>query len=255
MAADARLLELEWLARYEQGRPPTLRPATEDSPEARLGDYLSRRGFISNRHVKDSTLRITHEGAVRRAELAEQLKASRIREPMGLVWDGRHFDRDTRIALLDAAPERPLALTYLDLNDVRAFNANSHAVGDQAIRRYLEVIADVSGARDAYRLSGGADEVVILSPGQSLDRALDFTRQLLLALGLETVGGLTLRAAGGVITTTDPTERVPLLKERADLEQARAKRASRASPKRPSALAWPGSDIEFVPPMAGSQPG
>jgi hypothetical protein len=78
----------------------------EDSPEARLGDYLSRHLYISNVFTRDRSLRITHEGAVRRAELEQQLKAGRIKEPMGLVWDGRHFHQDARISLLDAAPER-----------------------------------------------------------------------------------------------------------------------------------------------------
>lgn len=172
---------------------------------------------------------------------------------MGLVWHGRHFHRDTRIALLDAAPERQLAVAYLDLNDVRAFNAIGHAAGDDAIRRYLEVIAELTFDRgdasfdraDAYRLSGGADEVVILLPRLRLEAAVDFIRKVLVALGREVVHDLTLRAAAGVVLATDPAESVNALKERADTEQARAKRLAREG-ARPSVLAWPDGHLEVV---------
>lgn len=125
--------------------------STQYLDEARLGpaslDVIKRN--LSSSQVE---LAITHAGAVRRAELEQQLQTGRIKEPMGLIWDGRHFRRDTRIALLDVTDERPLVVVYLDLNDVKAFNAKGHATGDAAIRRYLEMVADIAADRsDAYR--------------------------------------------------------------------------------------------------------
>jgi hypothetical protein len=66
------------------------------------------------------------------------------------------------------------------------------------------------------------------------------------ALGHEVVNALTLRAAAGVVTATDPAEPVAVLKERADAEQLRAKNASRASERRPSVLAWCGAEPEVI---------
>lgn len=186
-------------------------------------------------------LRITHAGAVRRAELEQQLKLGRIREPIGLIWDGRHFRKDTRIALLDVSPERPLGVAYLDLNDVRVWNAVNHDTGTAAIKRYLEVVADLTPDKgDAYRLSGGADEVVVLLPCTDLEAALAWTRKVLVALARETVGELTLRAAAGVIVAIEPAESADAVQARAEAEQRRAKAASRGGVGRPSFLAWPG---------------
>jgi GGDEF domain-containing protein len=180
-------------------------------------------------------------GAVRRAELEQQLKSGRIKEPIGLIWDGRHFRQDARIALLDASPERPLAVVYFDLNDVSVWNSISHDTGTAAITRYLEILADLTPEKgDAYRLSGGADEVVVLLPRTDLETAFEWTRRVLLALARETVADLTLRAAAGVVFATDPGEVVDALKARADAEQSRAKMASRAGEGRPSFIAWAG---------------
>lgn len=179
--------------------------------------------------------------------LEQQLQTGRIKESMQLIWDGRHFRQDARIALLDVASERPLAVAYFDLNDVKVFNAKSHATGDAAIRRYLELIADIAADRgDAYRLSGGADEVVILLPGLDLDGGLRTVRTFLNALGRERIEGYSLRAAAGLVVVT-AAEAVDELKNRADLEQQRAKARSREIADRPSVLAWPPDNLEIIP--------
>jgi GGDEF domain-containing protein len=165
---------------------------------------------------------------------------------MGLIWDGRHFSRDARIALLDVASERPLIVAYLDLNDVKVFNGVDHATGDAAIRRYLELIADIAAERgEAYRLSGGADEVVIFMPRFDLERGLQTVRTLFNALGRERIAGQSLRAAAGVVLVTAP-EGVNELKHRADLEQQRAKLKSRELDGRPSVMAWPPDGLEVA---------
>lgn len=269
MSDDARLLELTWLALLENGeRLPDLPDA--DCPERRLAIYLFEMRFVCNIITSDGhsryadlmlpasepwpetasrfqgyqqhwKLTITHRGAVRRAELEQQLKTGRIKEPMGMIWDGRHFRQDARIALLDASPERPLGVVYLDLNDVKEFNALSHATGDAAIQRYLEVVAELSYDRgDAYRLSGGADEVVVLLPRTAEADVIAWTRKLIDALGRESFASITLRVAAGVVVATAPDEAVDALKERADAQQRRAKSYSRRDLTRPSRVAWAG---------------
>lgn len=287
MPEDARLLELTWLSKLEAAQTINVGPYLDDSVERRVILHLLREAYVNDelppvsssnsgvdmerykeRHELNRwgnihellnrqtvRIRIGHRGAVRRAELEQQLKSGRIKDSMEMVWDGRHLRQDTRIALLDASKDHPLAVVFLDLNDVKVgFNAISNAAGDDAIRRYLGIIADLTFERaEAYRQSGGADEVVILMPRLSLDAAVRYTRKLLGALGHEVVHGLTLRAAAGVVVATDPGEPVDDLKERSAAEQARAKNVSREHEGRPSVLAWPGEPPEVQPlPAAGS---
>lgn len=181
MQDDARILELTWLTELERNSTKHVGPFPNLTPERRLAVHLLAEGLavdaqkltaesyrlgkaferarweamsrvLSGESVE---LEITHAGAVRRAELVQQLQTGRIKEPMELIWDGRHFRRDTRIALLDVTSERPLVVVFLDHNDMKWFNNKSHATGDAAIRRYLELVADIAADRgDAYRLSG-----------------------------------------------------------------------------------------------------
>lgn len=286
MPSDARLKELELLDKLERNVSVTLDPILDDFQVRRLVVHLLAEGYVNDasevyfsdeqkimdnainwyrakveeeqwdlirkvRNRQPIRLVISHRGAVRRAELEQALKLGRIRDPFGLVWDGRHFRQDTRIALLEADPSRPLAVAYLDLNDVKRFNEVSHATGDDAIKRYLEVVADVVTDRgDVYRLSGGADEVVVLLPRCNLEEASVLLRSLIRELGRQTIAAaqLTLRVSAGVIIATNPTEPVDAVKDRADKMQARAKLASRGHPMRMSFLAWgkAGTEIEEV---------
>jgi GGDEF domain-containing protein len=270
------ILELAWLTELERGPAKTVGPFSGDTPERRLAIHLVAEGFaceleryqpvehwtqVEQRAASERwnsirelrlgkrsiSLSITHAGAVRRAELEEQLQTGRIKEPMELLWDGRHFRRDARIALLDVTTEQPLVVAFLDLNDVKkVFNKRSRETGDAAIRRYLELIADVATDRgDAYRLSGGADEVVILLPRFDLERGLQTVRVLLKALGREQVEGYSLRAAAGVVMVT-AAEDVNQLRARVDREQVRAKNASDGIEGRPSVLAWPPDKLEVI---------
>jgi len=273
---DARLLELTWLTELEQRPTKDVGPFFRDTPERRLAIHLLAEGFAINANwqvssmrdpveVKDGfeagkwmairsvhhdgpiSLAITHAGAVRRAELEQQLQTGRIREPMGLIWDGRHFRQDTRIALLHITDEHPLLVAYLDLNDVKSFNEKGHAIGDAAIRRYLELVADIAAdSGEAYRLSGGADEVVLLLPQLALEQGLETIRVLLGALGRKEVEGYSLRAAAGVVVAS-ADDTVDKLKARADHEQGRAKNESRKVEGRPSVLAWPTDELEVIP--------
>ena len=65
---------------------------------------------------QEVALYITHAGRVRLAELKDSLRSGRIREQFDIIWDGRYFDTDLRIALLDARSDHPITLAYLDLN-------------------------------------------------------------------------------------------------------------------------------------------
>lgn len=280
MSRDARLLELSVLDQLERVPGKDFGPYLNDGPERRLVVHLLAEAYVNDtahahfpedKHVMQAEvnflkrkieqeqweairdvisgrrpvrLSINHRGAVRRAELEQALKSNRIKETFGLIWDGRHLRQDLRIALLDAAPDRPLMLLYIDLNDVKTFNAVSHATGDDALRRYLEVIADVCGDRDAYRKSGGADEVVVLLPRTEQAAALDLARAVSRALGQQQVAGHSLRAAFGLVVATSVAADPDDVVHRADLEQIRAKQESKQHAHRPSVLAFGGDQLE-----------
>ncbi len=193
------------------------------------------------------TLTITHEGLVRAAELRDQLASGRIREPMGLIWDGRHFRRDAEVALLDVDAEHPLCVAFFDLNEVKRFNEKGHDVGDQAIRSYLSHVAVCfEGVGEAYRLSGGADEVIVLMPQTPLEVGVARVRRFLVTLSEQEVETITLRTAAGVVTAAERTGGVDALKSRADGRQSEAKTLARSSPGCPSCLAWDGAPAEVV---------
>src|SRR5262249_34087362 len=117
---------------------------------------------VLGKHQVD--LKLTHKGRVRLSELKQALPGGREREPVGILWDARHWDLDAQIAVLEAREESPLALAYLDMNGVKQINdKHGHDAGDLALRAYFHAVASVLGdGGQAYRLSGGADEVLVL---------------------------------------------------------------------------------------------
>lgn len=135
---DARLSELEFLSKVE--REGSLETGPLIGTERDLVAFLALRGFVNDLSIpwqhgdgristglvgesqlkrllhqqrievlsrvlggKGASLRITHAGRVRIAELTQELRSASIREQFGILWDGRHFDQDLRIRLLDAS--------------------------------------------------------------------------------------------------------------------------------------------------------
>lgn len=91
MLEDARLLELQWLTEFELGHRTQTRPYTNQTRVGNVIEHLMTNRYITLKDGTTDTYVITHAGAVHRAELEQQLKANRIKEPMELLWDGRHF--------------------------------------------------------------------------------------------------------------------------------------------------------------------
>ena len=187
------------------------------------------------------SVRVTHAGRVRVAELTSALHTSRLREQYDILWDGRHFETDLRIALLDAAPESPLGVAYLDLNGMKAVNDTAgHEAGDVVMRAYFHSVSTAMGDRgDAYRIGG--DEVVVLMGGQSLVQASSVIRRACLLLKGETIRhkGAVLPAvsiATGLVLVTSPGDSPAEVKRLADEAMYRAKEFGRGRSPRPSAL-------------------
>lgn len=192
---------------------------------------------------QEITLYITHAGRVRLEELKDSLRSGRIREQFDIIWDGRHFDTDLRIALLDARSDYPITVAYLDLNAAlkTANDTLGHAAGDVALRAYLQDVALALGTDgEAYRIGG--DEVIALLGGLSVSATIEVLSKacrLLMddKLHYGTAQLPPLSIAIGVVTVTDHTAAPRELRERAEREMYRAKEHGRARTPRPSTIA------------------
>jgi diguanylate cyclase (GGDEF)-like protein len=199
-------------------------------------------------------LRLTHLGRVRLSELKQALRSGREREPFGILWDVRHWEQDLQIAILDAHEGSPLAVAYLDMNGLKQVNEDhGHDGGDLALKAYFQAVASVIGDRgQAYRLSGGADEVLVVLPNHDAQTVVQIIRLACTKLMNErlwpTDPNALLSIAIGVITTTDPAASPGNLRSTADEEQKRAKQRSKETTPRPSVIAIKGQEDMIVIP-------
>jgi diguanylate cyclase (GGDEF)-like protein len=209
-----------------------------------------------------SGLRLTHAGRVRLSELKQALRSGREREPFGILYDVRHWQQDLQIAILDAREESPLAIAYLDMNGLRQVNEDyGHDAGDLALKAYFKAVASaLSGQGEAYRLSGGADEVLVVLPNhdaKAASKLVELVCRTLMREHLDQVDGeVLLSLAAGVITCSDPTASPSKLRSDADRAQARAKRRSRESDPPlplPSVIAIDGQEALTVLEAPGCQ--
>ena len=212
---------------HTSGEIPDLEDALRDRRRRDL-DLLLR--------VEPVALRINHKGRLRLSELQQALQTGRDREPFGIMLSKRHLDRDLTIAVISARANSPVAVAYLDMNDLKLINDQhgGHDAGDTAIKTYLQTIATICGDNiEGYRGDGG-DEVVLIMKNSSAEQARALLDGVLRKLHGEKIEGLPfgLTASCGIITTTDPTADAQVLKNRADKAQYHAKtEAKKHSPR------------------------
>jgi diguanylate cyclase (GGDEF)-like protein len=198
---------------------------------------------LLSRHLGEQqiTLELTHKGRVRLSQLKQDLQSRREREPFGILWDARHWEQDLQIAILDATENTPLTIAYCDMNGLKQINDNQgHDAGDQALRTYFEALSSALGDRgQAYRLSGGADEVLVVLPHCNESTALQLLRVACTKLMNERPKDQesVLSMAVGIISTSDPAAIPTKLRAAADEQQKRAKQKSKESSPRPSVIA------------------
>jgi len=185
----------------------------------------------------------THASAVRRADLEQSIQRGRLKDPMGIVFDGRHAVRDLQVALFSASKAEPVTVAFLDMNGLKRFNEDhDHDAGDDAIRALLEVIADaIVEVGEAHRVGG--DEVVVTLPKTTLVDGANVIRTILRGLSGRKVRDVRLSAVAGITTSTDPGEPAKAVRTRADKIQKLAKEFSKSrAPDRFGALAIDGQD-------------
>lgn len=235
--------------------PPNRRPTVHDhTGETDLERRARTRRWETMSYLlgdQPITLRLSHKGRVRLAELEQALRTGRDRDPTGIFWSKRHRESALAIAVLTASPSSPVAVACLDMNGLTLINKRGHAVGDQAIRTYLQAIAMFVGeGAEGFRGDGG-DEVVIVMRDTTTEAACSSMRMILAQMSKETVqvaGELVvprLTACCGVASTTNPKADPLELLARADAAQVRAKDASK-SEARPSVLLVDGGAPEVL---------
>jgi len=205
------------------------------------------------------TLRITHAGRVRMAELSWALRSERIRDRFGILWDGRHFHRDLRIQLLDASADLPVFVAYLDLNGMGTVNDTfGHDAGNVVLRAYFEAITSIiTGRGEAYRVGG--DEVCIIFHSPRAE-SVNMIRQICLLFMRERLryedkdlGKLSI--AIGAVISSDVGVEPEQLEKVAEKSMYRAKQRTDGMDSRPSSLALDGEDtIELFPTNASGDP-
>lgn len=279
MSSDARLLELQFLSRLSRQANVEVRQDSNipfrdmivhllvdgmvndvagvrlnsNDPEGmthvimRQAEYERNKTLFLFLDMQKVSLRISHKGRVRLAELEQAIKTGREREPFGILLDGRYWERDLRIALLSASKESPVAFCFLDMNGLKAINdVKGHQAGDEAIRTFFRVVAsNVAESGDAYRRGG--DEVVVILPGLNADEAGTSMTALLNQLGTEKLDGVEiLTASCGVGVAVDPDLDPKKFSDAVDAVQYKAKDESKKGPNRRSVLAIEGRNIQVL---------
>lgn len=124
--------------------------------------------FVSRRYV---TLRLNHEGRLRLWQLREELRSKRTMEPFGVLLGREFWPRDFETAFAFLPTGGSVALLTCDLDHFKSVNDSlNHLAGDSALKRYLQVVKDVTEKfGDAYRIGG--DEVIAILPGSDSARA------------------------------------------------------------------------------------
>jgi len=277
---DARLLEMQFLARLERDGKIDITGPDDETAERRMirsllvdgylndgfdelrgldvsiqHELLNRQRWVIGSHIrnvitgKPMTLKISHRGRVRLSELEQQLKTGRDRDETGLLWAKRHVLVDLAIAILSASQDAPLSVAFLDMNGLKAINdTHGHAAGDQAIRSFFQAAVATLGARgEAYR--NGGDEVVVILPGvgdEEAGKLLDgFARQLgkdVVVLG-DARAEARLTASCGSASTTNPSADAEALLKLADAAQYGAKAESKKHDPRVSTFAVGGRAV------------
>ena len=223
-----------------------------------LVDSMERQVRIERARIIESlltgekvSLEMGHLGRLRLYELQDQLRATRLRDMSGILFDGRYVERDLAVAIMNIRPEEPVSLAYLDMNGLKAFNEDGdHATGDAAIKTFFHAVEKaVAEAGDAYRKGG--DEVVVIMPGTPLKEARQRMRGALMSLAGEKVGVKgelrRLSSACGLLSINAPQAQAEAQIQRADHLQKKAKTASKLTDgSRCSALVVEDEPVELL---------
>lgn len=166
--------------------------------------------------------------------LQGQLRAQALEDPLTGLHNRRHlFEAGAALLSLLRRRGEPLAVAIIDLDHFKQVNdRHGHDAGDRVLRAFADLARRETRTEDVVCRYGG-EEFVLLLPGADAAQAAARVNQLLprfAAQRFDDVHGnvFSCSFSAGVAASTDGTQALELLLERADAALYEAKNAGRA---------------------------
>lgn len=108
----------------------------------------------------------------------QELEHKATRDAVTGLFNRRHFDEKLDENFLNAGPDKPLSLVFIDLDHFKSVNdTHGHDAGDAVLVAIAQTVSEtVAGQGDAFRYGG--DEFLMLSTGMTRNDAAVLAEQL-----------------------------------------------------------------------------
>jgi diguanylate cyclase (GGDEF)-like protein len=159
----------------------------------------------------------------------EQLRTQALTDELTGLYNRRHCEAALRAVLQDGRRHRePTSIAYFDIDAFKSINdAFGHGAGDEALRRFAEVLRTHTRTGDLVCRTGGEEFTVVL-PRTDASRARHVAERINVAVrGAQLGPRADLTVSAGVATAEDSLDDFDRLVQRADGALLRAKRAGR----------------------------
>jgi diguanylate cyclase (GGDEF)-like protein len=154
-------------------RPKKLGPDRDPLSVARRYTDEQLKRLVADTEVQ---LYLNHKGRVHMWRLHDELLAYRQREPFGILWDRRAWERAIAIELAMTSQERPLSVLFCDLDYFKSVNdTHGHHMGDSVLQAAFKIMRNLAEDQ-AYRYGG--EEIGVLFPGVALPQAVGLAESI-----------------------------------------------------------------------------
>jgi diguanylate cyclase (GGDEF)-like protein len=159
----------------------------------------------------------------------EQLRTQALTDELTGLYNRRHCEAVLRAVLEDGRRHHETtSIVYFDIDAFKSINDTfGHGAGDEALRRFAEVLRTHTRAGDLVCRTGGEEFTVVL-PHTDASQARRLAQRINEAVRAARLGpGANLTVSAGVATVEDSLDDFDRLVHRADGALLRAKRAGR----------------------------
>jgi diguanylate cyclase (GGDEF)-like protein len=159
----------------------------------------------------------------------EQLRAQALTDELTGLYNRRHCEAVLRTVLEDGRRHHePTSIAYFDIDAFKSINdAYGHGAGDEALRRFAEILRTHTRAGDLVCRTGGEEFTVVL-PRTDASQARRLAERINEAVRASRLGPRAdLTVSAGVATAEDSLDDFDRLVQHADGALLRAKRTGR----------------------------